>query len=77
MAKVSKEQDAIWRNDLQKWKWGIFYYNPDDDRILPPKKNPAMGWTINFANRQSILLFIFFLLIPLTVLIALPLLMRS
>jgi uncharacterized membrane protein len=75
MANVSKEQDAIWRNDPQKWKWGIFYYNPDDKRILPPKKNPAMGWTINFANRQSILLFIFILLIPLTIMIALPLLM--
>ncbi|MFM7710888.1 MAG: DUF5808 domain-containing protein [Ferruginibacter sp.] len=76
MAKVSKEQDEIWRNDPQKWKWGLFYYNPDDDRILPPKKNPAMGWTINFANRQSIYLFILILLIQLTLLIALQLLMR-
>jgi uncharacterized membrane protein len=76
MAKVTKEQDEIWRKDPQKWKWGIFYYNPDDVRILPPKKNPAMGWTINFANRQSVLLFILILLIPLSLLILLPLLLN-
>lgn len=47
-----------WRNDPSKWIWGIFYFNRDDKRILPPKRIPAMGWTINFANPNSILLFV-------------------
>ena len=36
------------------WKWGIFYFNPNDDRLLPPKSDARMGWTINFANFYSI-----------------------
>lgn len=34
------------------YKWGVFYYNPDDDRILVPKKVKAMGWTFNFAKPE-------------------------
>jgi uncharacterized membrane protein len=41
---------------------GMFYYNKDDKRILPPKQNKWMGWTINFANPVSIFLFALFLL---------------
>ncbi|MES2560358.1 MAG: DUF5808 domain-containing protein [Bacteroidota bacterium] len=37
------------------YKWGIFYYNKNDKRIFPPKRNPNMGWTVNFANPYSIL----------------------
>lgn len=45
-------------NDKTKWIWGIFYYNPDDKRIFRPKRNPAFGWTVNFANPKSVLGFI-------------------
>ena len=34
------------------YKWGVFYYNPDDDRILVPKKVMTMGWTFNFAKPE-------------------------
>jgi uncharacterized membrane protein len=34
------------------YKWGIFYYNPKDDRILVPKRVKAMGWTFNFAKPE-------------------------
>lgn len=37
-------------NDPDNYKWGIFYFNPDDSRILLPKRNKWMGWTLNFAN---------------------------
>jgi uncharacterized membrane protein len=40
------------------YKWGIFYYNKDDKRIFPPKRNPNLGWTINFANPYSFLAFV-------------------
>ena len=41
-------------NNSGKWIWGIFYYNKEDDRIFPPKRIPWMGWTVNFANWESI-----------------------
>lgn len=42
-------------NDSKHWKWGLFYYNPSDPRLFPPKRIPALGWTVNFANPRSIL----------------------
>jgi uncharacterized membrane protein len=36
----------------QFYKWGIFYYNPEDDRVLVPKRIKAMGWTFNFAKPE-------------------------
>lgn len=41
--------------DEDHWKWGIFYYNKDDKRLFPPKRNKFLGWTVNFANPYSIL----------------------
>jgi uncharacterized membrane protein len=44
-------------NRLEKnpehYKWGLFYYNPYDTRIIVPKRNQGMGWTLNFANLWS------------------------
>jgi len=37
----------------EHYKWGIFYFNPDDPRIILPKRNQWMGWTMNFANLWS------------------------
>ncbi len=54
----SQETLEKWSKDPNNWIWGIFYYNKEDRRLLPPKKNPMMGFTINFANRNSILFFI-------------------
>lgn len=51
-------EDPIKYNNLDddsNWKWGIFYYNKNDKRILPPKRNKSLGWTVNFANPLSIL----------------------
>lgn len=48
-------------NQNNPWIWGIFYYNPDDRRIFPPKRNAWMGWTVNFANPKSVLAFVLFL----------------
>lgn len=42
-------------NNPANWKWGIFYYNPDDRRLFPPKRVPWMGWTVNWANPLSVL----------------------
>ncbi len=34
------------------YKWGLFYVNPDDDRIWVPKVI-GVGWTLNFAKPAS------------------------
>ena len=46
--------------DPANWKWGIFYFSPQDPRIIVPKRIRGLGWTINFA-RPSVLLWIAFL----------------
>jgi uncharacterized membrane protein len=58
MKNPSKEQLEAWRKDQNNWKCGVFYYNPEDERLLPPKKEAWMGWTTNFANSKSVALLI-------------------
>lgn len=53
--KPNKETMEEWHNDPSNWYLGIFYFNKNDKRIFPPKRFPALGWTINFANPYSIL----------------------
>lgn len=61
--KPSLETNERWRKDPNNWIWGMFYYNIEDKRLLPPKRIPWMGWTVNFANRNSVLLFVFIMLL--------------
>ena len=65
--KPNKETLKSWNQNPNNWKWGLFYYNKLDTRLLPPKKNPHLGYTINFANRKSILLFVLLISIPLAI----------
>jgi uncharacterized membrane protein len=44
---MSKNTDV---NDPDNYKWGIFYFNPDDMRAVVPKRNQWMGWTLNFGQ---------------------------
>ncbi|MBK6381799.1 MAG: hypothetical protein IPO01_07520 [Chitinophagaceae bacterium] len=53
--KPPKETLDNWHKDPGNWKWGWIYYNKDDKRIFPPKRNKKMGWTVNFANPISII----------------------
>ena len=34
----SEETKNRWHNDPENWVWGMFYYNPQDPRLFPPKK---------------------------------------
>lgn len=43
-------------DNLNCWKWGIFYFNPGDSRIFVPKRIASLGWTLNFARPGSLLL---------------------
>src|SRR5690606_15255848 len=40
------------RDDDRYWKWGIFYYNPDDPAWFVEKRF-GIGWTNNFAQPAS------------------------
>lgn len=44
--------------DSKNYKWGFFYYNPADERLFVPKRNPNMGVTINFAKPVGYLIFL-------------------
>ncbi len=60
--KPSQETLEKWSKDPNNWKWGIFYYNKEDKRLMPPKRIPWTGWTVNFANGNSVFLFVFIML---------------
>ncbi|UTN04837.1 DUF5808 domain-containing protein [Flavobacterium bizetiae] len=52
--KPDQENHNDWDNDPDNWIWGMFYYNPKDNRLFPPKRIKEFGWTINFANPNSV-----------------------
>lgn len=54
----SQEKQDQWSKDPNNWKFGCFYFNPEDKRIFPPKRISWMGWTVNFANPKSIVAFL-------------------
>ena len=66
--KPTQEDYDNWHKDPNNWYFfNSIYYNPKDDRLLPPKKIKWMGWTVNFANPYSVLILIAILaLIPLS-----------
>lgn len=37
------------------WEY-LVYFDRNDPRIIVPKKNKTMGWTLNFANPFSYLI---------------------
>lgn len=43
--------------DPANWRLGLFYFNPSDPRLLPPKRY-GWDWTTNFANVRSIALMV-------------------
>jgi uncharacterized membrane protein len=53
-------QDPV--NDFKKYKHGV-YYNPEDPRIIVPKKIRMLGVTLNFARWQAYLIVILIFLL--------------
>jgi uncharacterized membrane protein len=41
------------KNGPVNYKWGLFYFNPRDTRIIVSKRVKGLGWTLNFANLWS------------------------
>lgn len=48
-----KETLDRWHNNPANWKFGVFYYNKEDKRLVLPKRVKWMGWTLNFARPVS------------------------
>lgn len=59
----TKETQNEQNHDSNHRIWRIFYYNPKDNRLFPSKRIKRYGWTINFANPNSICIAIAFLAI--------------
>ena len=70
--KPSKETLEKWHKDPNNWKFGIFYFNKEDKRLLPPKRQEWMGWTVNFANSISVAVFVIVINILIGITIYMP-----
>lgn len=49
------------KNDFvnpDNYKWGIFYFNKKDNRVIVTNQDSIRGFTINFANPYTYLLFL-------------------
>ena len=54
------------KRDLSKYKYGIFYFDEEDENLIIPKASPILGWTLNFAKPLAyVLVLVIFLLIML------------
>lgn len=57
-----------WKNPAN-WsgpKWLALYFSKKDTRLWVPKKNPMMGWTLNFGHDSAgmvLILFIMFIVL--------------
>lgn len=45
----------------EKYKLGLFYFDPKDSRIILPKVNRMMGWTLNFGHPVTYLILLAFI----------------
>ncbi len=46
-------KDKFNNHDLKNpdnYKWGIFYFNRNDNRVFVPKQQWGLGYTLNFGN---------------------------
>ncbi len=52
-------------DDIIHYKYGLFYYNPMDERVIVPKRIRSFGYTFNFARKKAYLLLLGFMLLSL------------
>ncbi len=56
-SKTGKEIENTMNKNPNNWK-SIFYFNRSDYRLIVPKRNPSLGWTLNFASPYTYLFLI-------------------
>ena len=45
-------EDAL-HSDANNWYGGLVYYCGKDSRVFVPKRHQGLGWTLNFAHKES------------------------
>ncbi len=50
------------KNNQDYW-YGILYCNPNDSRVIVPKRFRGLGWTLNFGNPYSYIVIAIFVAI--------------
>ena len=58
----NKRNYDLMSKNQNHWK-GILYVNRQDPRMIVPKSNPLLGWTLNLGNVYTYLLFLAIILI--------------
>ena len=55
-----------WHNPNNWSRMGLFgvYFSKADTRVLVPKATPALGWTLNFGHRLSVLWLSVIIVVP-------------
>lgn len=43
-------------DNIVNYKMGILYWNTKDSRLLVPKRERALGYTLNFAHKLNLLI---------------------
>ena len=63
------EQNRAEWNRLENWHagWVGIYVAPNDSRVWVPKREPWIGWTLNFAHRRSWVWLIGLVAVPLII----------
>jgi len=56
-SKTGKEIENTMNKNPNNYKW-IFYFNRNDHRLIVPKRDPSLGWTLNFASPYTYLFLI-------------------
>jgi uncharacterized membrane protein len=56
-------------DDPKHYKLNSFYFNRKDPRILVPKRLRILGWTFNFAHKESYLAVLLLLVVVLILLL--------
>ena len=60
--------DDFNRQNDEFWRWGIMYNNSNDLAIWAEKR-AGLGWTLNFAHKESWFIIIMILAIPVAFLV--------
>ncbi|MEG0296525.1 MAG: DUF5808 domain-containing protein [Clostridium sp.] len=60
------EEDELYKDDDECWKWGMFYYNPNDPSAMIEKRS-GVGYTLNFANKWAVIGFVVLLLLIMSI----------
>ena len=63
-----EELDALWR-DPESWRLFGTYVQPEDPRVIVPKRIRWTGWTLNFGHRLAVPV-----LVGISLLVSLPVL---